>query len=88
MHEHFLYSIRNILKDDGGLFFFLCKQYDVVSFGWFLNSFKIREHSSYALIEYSKLKNKKTYEVIFIGKDQYVIIETLELRKEITASEG
>lgn len=84
LHEHFLYGIRNILMDDDGRFFFLCQQFDVISFDPFLNSFKIEKKSSNALIEYSKLKNKKTYQVIFNGKDQYIIIETLELRKQIT----
>lgn len=82
VHQHFFYQIQKILIDDNCYFLF-CKKFNVVAFDSFLNSFRIKEDAVLILIELSKLKNAKTYEMKTIEKDQYVICESLGLRNNL-----
>lgn len=81
-HNSFLYQIRNVLIE-ANRYYLLCKQFNVVSFNSFLNSFKIEENSSYILVEIYKLKNMKSHEMKCIESDNYVIAESLELRNQL-----
>lgn len=64
-------------------YYFLCTLYEILCFDEFLNSFNVKEtrDSKYILIELGSLKNKKCYETIFLGKEEYIIEEDLEIRK-------
>lgn len=86
VHETFLYQIHNILENEDG-FFLLCKQFRVVSFNSFLNSFKIDENTAYGLVDLCNLKNKKTYEIRTIESNRYVVVESLELRNYLRLPE-
>lgn len=83
VHQKFFYRIRKILIDDNCHFLF-CQRFNAVTFVSFLNSFRIEEDVSFILIELSKLKNARTYEMKTIEKDQYVICESLALRNNLS----
>lgn len=85
LHDSFLHSIVHVLFD-GSRYFFLCCRLETLSFNKYFNSFKTKETHQYCLIEYSKLSNKKTYEVKLIESEKYVIAETLELRNHLMLS--
>lgn len=86
LHNSSLNQIQNILINDNR-FYFLCKQFDVVSFIPFLNSFKIEENSIYILVELCNLKHMKSYEIKFIESDKYIAADTLDLRKQLCLPE-
>lgn len=82
MHNNSLHEIFDILYLHSE-YFFITKQLTFVEFNEFLNSFEIEENKfvEYDLIDFSKLMNKKSYEVKSIDKNKYVIADTLELRR-------
>lgn len=82
LHNSFLYQIQNILIN-ANRHYFICKQFNAVSFNSFLNSFKIEENSHYILLEFSKLEHKKSYEIKSIESNTYIVAETLDLRKRL-----
>lgn len=82
IHDGFLHQVMNILLFENR-HFFICKRMDVISYNCFLNSFEIKENTIEILIELSKLKITKSYEMKLIGSGKYVIADTLALRNEL-----
>lgn len=78
----FLYAIRNIFQSKKE-YHLLTKQYEILSFDSFLNSFRVQEnsHSMFTLIHFDDLKNKKPFENKVMNGEEFVIEENLEIRK-------
>lgn len=82
IHNAHFFMIHKIFVV-GSSYFFLSKQYEILSFDVFLNSYKISENvtSDSILIEFSTIRNKKPYEMKIHNRERYVIEEDLEIQK-------
>lgn len=78
-----LYEIRKILYVENE-FHFACNQLDVLELNEFFNSFQVKLNNiNRKVIAFKCLIFMKTYEKKFIQQDEYIIADTLELRRNV-----
>lgn len=84
IYEMFLFQISKIFCVEGE-YYFQCNRFVILSFDAFLNSIKLMLDDSQAsvLICFNDLNIRTVYEVKSIGADDFIICDTLELRKNI-----
>lgn len=74
------HEIQHILKN-GGIFEFICIQFEVLLYNDFLNSFEIFKSVGpiYTQIEFSSLEQKNVYEKRNLNGHSYIICDSISL---------
>lgn len=83
LFDQSLYEIRKILCVNNEFHFF-CNQLDILGFDEFLNSFQVkRNNNQRKIVALKSLKHMKSHEKKCINQNEYIIADTLELRRNL-----
>lgn len=76
-----LYQIEKVLLNENEYYFF-CVRFCVLEYSNFLNSIKIKkfEPNLFKMIKFSSLENKTVFEAKVLNEENYIILETLDLK--------
>lgn len=77
------FEIQNIISNNDNQFYFLCSPIKVENFNLFCNSFEIKRNQdpfNFHVIQFERLSNKNSYEIVHYKEQCFVKLETLDLK--------